>query len=238
MGSTRTRLAILGTLVLLLLGTVGCATKNWVQAKAIEPLEVKIKGVDQKVDQRTSELDTKVTDLDRKTEQGISAAQNKADSAGQDAQKAKEAAQNAQQTADKGLTEVAEAHQEIDNIDNYQSVKAETVRFAVNHSDLTPEGQTVLDSLAQTFSGLRHYAIEVRGFTDTTGSKEYNLELSRRRADAVVRYLTVNLHVPLVRIHVLGLGEDEPAADNKTSAGRKENRRVEIRVIAPQVSAK
>jgi OOP family OmpA-OmpF porin len=236
--SKGTRLAIVGTLVLLLLGTVGCATKKWVQTSAIEPLEAKIKGVDTKVDQKSSELDTKITDLDRKTEQGISAAQTKADSAGQEAQKAKEAAQGAQQTADKGMSEVAATRQEIDNIDNYQSVKTETVQFAVDHSELTPEDQTALDGLAQTLSGLKHYAIEVRGFTDATGSKPYNLELSRRRADAVVRYLTVNLHVPLVKIHQLGLGESEPAADNKTSAGRKENRRVEIRVLAPQVSAK
>ena len=75
----------------------------------------------------------------------------------------------------------------------------------------------------------------MEGFTDKIGSKQYNLELSRRRADAVVRYLTENGHVPLVKIHVLGLGEDEPAADNHTRDGRKQNRRVEIRIMAPEL---
>ena len=81
----------------------------------------------------------------------------------------------------------------------------------------------------------RNIAIEVEGFTDSTGPKQYNLELSQRRADSVVRYLTENDHVPLVRIHVIGLGEDEPAADNQTLDGRKQNRRVQIRIMAPDL---
>jgi len=238
MKAAGSRSAILSMVVMLLLGTVGCATKKWVQAQAIEPLEVKINGVDKKVDQKTGEVGQRVTDLDRKTEQGMSAAQNKADSADRDAQKANQAAQSAQQTADKGVSEATQARQEIENLDNYQPVKTETVRFAFNHADLKPEDQTELDSLTQTLSPLKHYAVEVRGFTDTTGSKQYNLELSRRRADAVVRYLSEKLNVPLVKIHVLGLGEDLPAADNKTSDGRTENRRVEIRILALQVGRK
>jgi outer membrane protein OmpA-like peptidoglycan-associated protein len=72
--------------------------------------------------------------------------------------------------------------------------------------------------------------IEVQGFTDQTGTNEQNLELSRRRASSVVRYLTTTHSVPLRKIHVIGMGEDSPAADNKTRAGRKENRRVELKV--------
>ena len=82
---------------------------------------------------------------------------------------------------------------------------------------------------------MKHYAIEVEGFTDSTGPKQYNLELSQHRADSVVRYLTENDNVPLVKIHVIGLGEDEPAADNQTLDGRKQNRRVQIRVMAPDL---
>ena len=83
---------------------------------------------------------------------------------------------------------------------------------------------------------MKHYVVEVQGFTDRTGSKLYNLQLSERRADAVVRYLTAEKNVPLVRIHRIGYGIDKPTAPNNTRKGRKENRRVEVRVLTPQGS--
>ena len=67
---------------------------------------------------------------------------------------------------------------------------------ASTSADLTDDDQQQLDSLNQTLGSLKHYAIEVEGFTDKTGTQQYNLELSQRRADAVVRYLTENEHVP------------------------------------------
>jgi OmpA-OmpF porin, OOP family len=195
-----------------------------------------IHGVDQKVDTKTTEIDSRVTDLDRNTERGISDAQSRADSANQAAQKADQAAQGAQQTADKGVSEATQAQQEIDNIDTYQQVKAETVLFRLNSSELTDEGKQKLDSIAQSLSSMKHYVIDVKGFTDKTGSKQYNLELSERRADAVVRYLTEDAHVPLVKVHVLGYGVDDPVADNHSRDGRKQNRRVEVEIMAPQMA--
>ena len=62
------------------------------------------------------------------------------------------------------------------------------------------------------------------------------LDLSRRRAEAVVRYLTVEHDVPLRKIHDVGVGSEFPDADNKTRAARKENRRVDIKVYALDVS--
>jgi OOP family OmpA-OmpF porin len=222
------------TIVLLVLGTSGClATHKYVQNQAVQPLGAKIQDEDKKVDAKTGELDTRITDLDRKTETGISEAQNQADAANKAAQGANQEAVTAHQTADKGVSLATTDQQQIENIDNYEQVKTATVLFRFNRANLTDDDKQQLDSLAQTFSTLKHYAIEVKGFTDKTGSQQYNLELSQRRADAVVRYLTENSKVPLVKIHVLGFGEDEPAAANDTSAGRKENRRVEIRVMAP-----
>jgi outer membrane protein OmpA-like peptidoglycan-associated protein len=72
----------------------------------------------------------------------------------------------------------------------------------------------------------------VQGFTDATGSKNTNIALAQKRADEVVRYLTVNHNIPLRKIHVLGVGEENFVADNKTREGRKQNRRVEIKVFA------
>jgi len=228
---------VLTAIVLLVFGTTGClATRKYVQSQAIQPLGVKIQDEDKKVDAKTGELDTRITDLDRETERGISNAQRQAETAEKEAQGANQAATGAQQTADKGVTLANTAQTQIDNIDNYQQVKTETVLFGFNRSELTDDDKQQLDSLAQALASLKHYAIEVEGFTDQTGPKQYNLELSRRRADAVVRYLTENAQVPLVKIHTLGLGEDQPASDNKTTDGRKQNRRVEVRIMAPQLA--
>ncbi len=237
MDASSRRLLVLASALLLVLGTAGClATRKYVQTQAVAPLDTRIQGVDKKIDTKTSELDSRITDVDHKAEQGIATATNKADTADQNAQKANQAAQGAQQTADKGVTLANQTQQEIDNIDNYQSVKSETVHFDFNRADLTDEDKQQLDTLTQTLSSLKHYAIAVQGYTDATGPKQYNLDLSRRRADSVVRYLTESEHVPLVKIHVLGFGEDQPAADNKTRDGRKENRRVEVRIMAPQTA--
>jgi OOP family OmpA-OmpF porin len=223
----------LGGVVLLVLGSTGClATRKYVQTQAVTPLQGNIQTVDKKVDTKTGELDQRISEVDRNSERGYSEATAKADAADKAAQKADQDAQSADQTANKGVNLATQADQKIENIDNYQPVKTESVLFGFNRSNLTDDDQQQLQSLTQTLASLKHYAIEVKGFTDKTGSKEYNLELSQRRADAVVRFLTENDQVPLVKIHVLGFGEDAPAADNKTSDGRKQNRRVEVRIMA------
>jgi OOP family OmpA-OmpF porin len=223
----------LGGVVLLVLGSTGClATRKYVQTQAVTPLQGNIQTVDKKVDTKTGELDQRISEVDRNSERGYSEATAKADAADKAAQKADQDAQSADQTANKGVNLATQADQKIENIDNYQPVKTESVLFGFNQSNLTDDDQQQLQALTQTLASLKHYAIEVKGFTDKTGSKEYNLELSQRRADAVVRYLTENDQVPLVKIHVLGFGEDVPAADNKTRDGRKQNRRVEVRIMA------
>ena len=223
----------LGAIVLLVLGSAGClATRKYVQEQAIAPENEKIQTVDKKVDTKASELDQRITDVDHRAEQNASAASAKAEAADQDAQKANQAAQAAQQTADKGVNLAGQAQKDIDNADNFQQVKTASVLFGFNKWNLTDDDKQALADITQSVASMKHYAVEVEGFTDTIGSKQYNIELSRRRADAVVRYLTEDGHVPLVRIHVIGLGDDQPVGDNHTRDGRKQNRRVEVRIMA------
>ncbi len=232
----RSNAVAVGGIVLLTLASAGCiATRQYVRTQAVAPLQANIKTVDQKVDTKTQELDQHISDVDRHAEQGYSEASAKADTANQNAQKAGQAAEGAQQTATQGVSIATQDKHEIDNIDNYQPVKTEDVLFGFNRYNLTPDDQQQLDALSQSVSSMKHYAIEVEGFTDSTGPKQYNLELSQRRADSVVRYLTENGHVPLIKIHLIGLGEDEPAADNQTMDGRKQNRRVQVRIMAPDL---
>ena len=112
-------------------------------------------------------------------------------------------------------------------------MKSHTVLFKVNHYVLTDEDKQQLDAFAQTFASMKRYVVQVQGYTDSTGSKPYNLQLSQRRADAVVRQLTENDNVPLIWVRYLGYGEETPAADNKSRDGREQNRRVVVTVLAP-----
>ncbi len=71
--------------------------------------------------------------------------------------------------------------------------------------------------------------VQVEGHTDSTGSSDYNQQLSQRRANSVANYL-VSREVLPGRLIVRGYGESEPVADNGTPQGRRENRRVEIEI--------
>ena len=57
------------------------------------------------------------------------------------------------------------------------------------------------------------------------------IQLSRRRADAVIQYLAAKYNVPPYRIYIIGLGKDNPVAENKNSAGRAKNRRVDVQLL-------
>jgi OmpA-OmpF porin, OOP family len=222
--------------MLLMLFTMGCATKKMVRQN-VQNLEAKIGGVDKKVDQKTGELNDQIKDVDRRSETGIAQAQKTGEDAAQQASKADQDAQSANTLAEKGVTAADQVKQTVDSMDNPQPVKTETVLFGFNRATLTDDDKAQLDALEQTVANLKFYSVNVTGYTDKTGPASYNLDLSRRRADAVVRYLTENDKIPLERIHILGYGEDMPAADNHARNGRKENRRVEVKILAPQAVA-
>jgi OmpA-OmpF porin, OOP family len=223
----------IGVAVPLMLFTMGCATKKMVRQNTAD-LEAKISTVDKKVDQKTAELGDQIKDVDRKSETGIEQARKTGEDAAQQASKAGQDAQSANTTAQKGVSAANQAQQTVNSLDNPQPVKTETVLFGVNRDTLTEDDKAQLDTLEQTVANLKFYSVEVTGHTDKSGPANYNLALSRRRADAVVRYLTQNDKIPLARIHILGYGEEMPAADNKSRDGRKQNRRVEVKVLAPQ----
>lgn len=233
MNSAKTKISAVA-IGALILSTAGCATKKYVQ-KAVSPLEMGLHKVDQKVDQKTAENADQIRNVDRRAETGISQAQNSADKANQAASTADQHAQGARQVAEKGVSAANQAQEMVNNIDNYQPTQHATVLFGLNKSTLTAEDQQHLDELVQAVKPLKHYAIQIQGFTDKTGPKQYNLQLSQHRAEAVVRYLTLTGNIPLVKIYSLGYGEAAPASSNSTRKGRKANRRVEVTVLVPQM---
>jgi outer membrane protein OmpA-like peptidoglycan-associated protein len=219
---------------MLLLSTGCIATRKYVR-NTTTPLDSRISKVDQKVDQKTSQNAQDIRALDDKTEAGISEARNSAEKANQAAGQADQHALAARQVAEQGVTEANKAQEMVNNIDNYQPGQHATVLFKLDKATLTKDDMQSLDQLAQTVSSLKHYVIQIQGYTDKTGPKEYNLQLSQKRADAVIRYLTTNGKVPLVRIYSLGYGESDPAAPNTTRKGREQNRRVDLTVMVPQM---
>jgi outer membrane protein OmpA-like peptidoglycan-associated protein len=102
-----------------------------------------------------------------------------------------------------------------------------SVLFRSGDAVLMGGAQTRLDQVVDALLATPGRKIAVEGFTDSQGSNEYNMDLSQRRADAVRDYL-VHGGLSADRVHAHGIGEERPIADNATSEGRANNRRVEI----------
>lgn len=105
------------------------------------------------------------------------------------------------------------------------------ILFDVDKTALKPVAQTNLQNLAASLQKNPETNIMIIGHTDNTGSDSYNMDLSVRRAEAVKSYIT-NSGVSAARLSTTGKGESEPIGDNTTAAGRAQNRRVEIVIVA------
>ncbi len=105
------------------------------------------------------------------------------------------------------------------------------ILFATDSATVSGTLQSDLYTLARSLNNYPDTTVNVIGHTDNVGSAAYNQQLSTRRAQAVSSVL-VNAGVAGYRINAFGRGEDQPVADNLTSAGRAQNRRVEI-IITP-----
>lgn len=106
------------------------------------------------------------------------------------------------------------------------------ITFDTDRSEVRSDFYGVLDSVVLVLQKFDQTQIRVSGHTDSTGSHEYNQELSERRARSVSAYLQSRGVVPS-RIYTVGYGEDRPIADNGTAFGRSQNRRVEIEILPP-----
>jgi OOP family OmpA-OmpF porin len=243
---------VAGAVALSMLGT-GCATKKYV-AKSIAPIDQRVTGTEtknteqdksiasqgteiQELDRDLSRTKEKLNDTDNRANQGIQAAKaadQKADGARQAADSAQQSANGAKTFAEQGLDRLGRT---VDTMNKFQMTKSETVLFKVNDSKLTDDAKQALDELAKQATSMDRYVIEVQGFTDKTGNPAYNDMLSQRRAEAVARYLTNQYKIPVRNITMLGEGYAQPVADDKTRDGRKQNRRVEVKLWVPENAA-
>jgi outer membrane protein OmpA-like peptidoglycan-associated protein len=105
------------------------------------------------------------------------------------------------------------------------------VRFDTNKSTLTTTAKANLDKLVPVFKSYADTDIVIYGYTDSTGSAEYNLNLSQQRANSVEKYLE-SKGLNMSRFKMLGMGIADPISTNETPEGRSQNRRVEFAITA------
>jgi outer membrane protein OmpA-like peptidoglycan-associated protein len=108
----------------------------------------------------------------------------------------------------------------------------EPVQFETGTAEIKSASNSLLNEVVTVLKDMPDIRMAVYGHTDNRGSAAYNRELSQRRAQAVVKYLT-DQGIPVERLDAKGFGPDRPVATNDTDAGRAQNRRVEFKVLQP-----
>jgi outer membrane protein OmpA-like peptidoglycan-associated protein len=102
------------------------------------------------------------------------------------------------------------------------------IRFATNSAVILPDSGAVLSQIARLLRDDPKLELVIEGHTDNVGGPEFNLDLSRKRADAVKRWLADKEGIGEVRLATVGYGLTKPVADNGSEDGRAQNRRVEL----------
>jgi outer membrane protein OmpA-like peptidoglycan-associated protein len=229
---------------------MSCATKKYVVGQ-VTPVNQRVQGVENRNTEQDKQLEALETESSKtrenladvkQTVNGIGTelksttetAKGAATAASQAQQQATQASQQATDARTYATTRADHLQHAIENYDKYKLSETVNIHFDFGRWELGKEGKASLDEVAQKVGTVRRFVLEVQGFTDNTGPMSTNIALSQQRAEAVVRYLTVDRSIPLRNIHLIGAGSASPVADNKTRAGRKQNRRVEIRVFAPE----
>jgi len=218
----------------------GCATKGWVQERLgqqrtevdqrIGTVETKVGQVDTKVSedaQRIGTVEARVTEQGQ-TVQGVGTRVGTLETSVGDT---RNLATGAGARADGAMARANEVDGRLtrlwNNRDARNLVETVEVRFGFGKADLGDAAQTALVGLAREMKENPRLAVELEGYTDSTGSLDYNLALSQRRVETVRRFL-VQQGVDLRRIHAAGLG---PITDRTLPAEQK--RRVTVKLTTP-----
>jgi len=216
-------------------GSTACATKKFVRTSVGE-VNDKVDSVGRSLEEtqeRTRQNEAKITEVDQKAQAAAQAADQKATSAGS-------AAQQAQNSATQANTAATAAGSKADAVDKavkrimFEVVLSEDEgNFAFGKTTLPDEAKSKLDQMITRIKADPKGAFfEIEGHTDNVGDKMYNEKLGLERAEAVKRYLYEQHQIPLHKMNVISYGEDKPVAPNKDRAGRAQNRRVVIKVLA------
>jgi peptidoglycan-associated lipoprotein len=205
-------------------GSTACATKKFVRTSVGE--------VNDKVDSQGRSIE-ETQERTRKNEGRISEVDQKAQAAAQSAQQANTAASAANDAA-------SAVNGKVDTMDKaskrlvFEVVLSEDGgNFKFGKTTLPDEAKQKIDEMvAQMKQDPKNIYLEIEGHTDNVGDKATNERIGLQRADAVKRYLYEQYQIPLHKMNVISYGMEKPVAPNKTKAGRAQNRRVVIKVLA------
>jgi peptidoglycan-associated lipoprotein len=202
-------------------GTTACATKKFVRGEV-------------------TQVNDKVDTLSKSVEETQERTRSNEGRIGEVDQRAQAAAQAARGRADEAYTVAGEAGAKAEAVEKmakrlvYEVVLSEDKgNFKFGKATMPEETKADLDMLVQKLKAEPNGGfIEIEGHTDNAGNKDWNYKLGLERAENVKRYLYEQHQVPLHKINVISYGEDKPVSPNKTKAGRAQNRRVVIKVLA------
>ncbi len=216
-------LLALAVVALALGGSSACATKKYVRTRVGE-VNDKVETLSKSVEEN-QERTRKNEQAIAETNQRVGQVDQKAEAAGRSAAEANTAAGAASAKADA----VDKASKRL----VYEVTLSEDQSgFKFGKATLPDEAKERLDQIVTQLKQNPNGAyIEVAGYTDNRGSKEYNQQLGLERAESVRRYIYEKYQIPLHKINVISYGAEDPVAPNNTREGRAKNRRVVVRVL-------
>jgi len=191
---------------------------------------------------RVSELEeisrrhgAQIKEIDERTQAALKTTMSQVEAADAKANGAGQKADEASNAANKAFASVGDVEKRLgsrlENVENYRIVRTVQVGFKPSQTEMDATAREQLDTLAGEIHGAKGYILEIQGFADPRGSQQANLELSRQRAGAVVRYLVEKHEVPLFRMRTLGMGAASSVKDENGKLSNEKSRRVEIHVL-------
>jgi len=224
--------------VLAIGGSTACATKKFVRTSVGE-VNDKVDSLGRSVEdtqERTRRNEGRIAEVD----QAAKNADQKAVSADQKAQGAAQAAQQANAAAAEARSAATAVDSKVVTMDQtnrrlvYEVVLNEDQgNFKFGKTTLPDEAKQRIDEMVQQLKqDPKNVYIEIEGHTDNIGPKLINDKIGLERAEAVQRYLYEQYQIPLHKMNIISYGGNKPVAPNKTKAGRAQNRRVVIKLLA------
>jgi len=212
-------------------GSTACATKKFVRTSVGE--------VNEKVDSQGRTIE-ETQERVRRNEGRLTEVDQKAGAAAQAADAANNAAKQANSAATAAHSAATEVGGRVETMDKanrrlvYEVVLSEDQgNFKFGKTVLPDEAKTKIDEMvSQLKQDPKNIYLEIEGHTDNVGDKTINEKIGLARAEAVKKYLYEQYQIPLHKMNVISYGEEKPIAPNKTKAGRAQNRRFVIKVLA------
>jgi peptidoglycan-associated lipoprotein len=218
-------------------GTTACATKGYVKnqvgqvSNKVDTLSTSL----EETQERTRKNEARIGEVDTKAgaaQSSATQAQQAATTADGKAVAAGETARVANDTAKAAAASVESLDKSVKRLVYEVVLSEDSGNFKFGTSALPDEAKAQIDEMVTKLKADPKGAFfEIEGHTDNVGDKMTNEKLGIARAEAVKRYLYEQHQIPLHKMNAISYGEDKPAAENKTKAGRAQNRRVVIKVL-------